>query len=59
MTMAKRRAKRPVALWVLRSAWLSRVRRTAKKVKEGKVALADVEKDVRDAVDEKVKEKGK
>ncbi len=57
--MAKRRAKRPVAQWVLRSAWLSRVRRTAKKVKEGKVALADVEKDVRDAVDEKVKEKAK
>ncbi len=55
--MAKRRAKRPVAQWVLRSAWLSRVRRTAKKVTEGKVVLADVEKDVRDAVDEKVKGK--
>ncbi len=53
--MAKRRAKRPVALWVLRSAWLSRVRRTAKKVKEGKVKIEDVEKDVRGEVEKEGK----
>ncbi len=49
--MAKRRARQPVALAVLRSAWLARVRRTAKKVKEGKVRLEDVERDVRGEVD--------
>ncbi len=53
--MAKRRARQPVALVVLRSAWLARVRRTAKKVKEGKVQLKDVERDVRGDVEERVK----
>ncbi len=53
--MAKRRVKSPVAREVLRSAWLARVRRTAKKVKEGKVRVEDVEKDVRGAVEEEVK----
>ncbi len=51
--MAKRRAKQPVALAVLRSAWLARVRRTAKKVREGKVRLEDVERDVRGDVEER------
>ena len=57
--MAKRRVKRPTALWVLASAHASRVRRTAEKVAEGKVAIEDVEKDIRDEVDTKVKAKVK
>ncbi len=48
--MAKRRAKRTVARAVLRSAWVARVRRTAKKVREGKVKLGDVERDVQSEV---------
>ncbi len=56
--MAKRRVKRPTALWVLASAYASRVRRTAEKVVEGKVAIENVEKDIRGVVDAKVKEKG-
>ncbi len=53
--MAKRRAKRPTALWVLASAYASRVRRTAEKVREGKVALEDVERDIREDVDARVR----
>ncbi len=57
--MARRRVKRPTALRVLASAYASRVRRTAAKVVEGKVAIEDVEKDLRADVEAKVKEKGK
>ncbi len=57
--MARRRVKRPTALWVLASAYKSRVRRTAEKVREGKVALADVEADIREDVDAKVKERAR
>ncbi len=53
--MAKRRVKRPTALWVLASAYKSRVRRTAEKVSEGKVAIADVEADIRADVDAKAR----
>lgn len=57
--MAKRRTKRPTALWVLASAYKSRVRRTAEKVREGKVMIEDVEADIRADVDAKVKAKVK
>ncbi len=53
--MAKRRVKRPTALWVLASAYKSRVRRTAEKVREGKVAIEAVEADIRGDVDAKAK----
>ncbi len=57
--MAQRRVRNPKPLWVLRSAHLSRVRRTAEKVVEGKVDIADVEGDIREEVDAKVKTKAK
>ncbi len=57
--MAKRRTKRPTALAVLASSYAARVRRTAQKVREGKVALADVAEDIREDVDERGKGKGK
>ncbi len=53
--MAKRRVRRPTALWVLASAYKSRVRRTAEKVREGKVAIEDVEADIRGDVDARVR----
>ena len=57
--MAKRRTKRPTALAVLASAHAARVRRTAEKVAEGKVLIEDVEADIKDEVDAKVKAKAK
>ncbi len=51
--MAKRRAKLPTTLEHKRLAWDKRVRRTAQKVREGKVRLEDVEQDVRGEVEER------
>ena len=53
--MARRRVKNPVPLRVLRAAHEARVRHTAGKVAEGKVVIADVEADIRNEVDVKVK----
>jgi len=52
--MAVRRVKNQPALTRLRAAHLARVRRTVKKVERGKVAIEDVEADIRDEVDTKV-----
>lgn len=48
--MAKRRVKRTVARGVLAAAHEARVRRTAQKVREGKVQMEDVAEDIREEV---------
>ena len=57
--MAVRREKNQPPLARLRAAHVARVRRTVSKVEHGKVAIEDVEADIREEVDEKSKEVGK
>lgn len=57
--MAFRRVKNQPELARLRAAHLARLRRTVKKVELGKVAIEDVEADIREEVDTKVKAKAK
>lgn len=49
--MAVRRVRNPKPLHRLRAAHVARVRRTAEKVREGKVAIEDVAPDIREEVD--------
>lgn len=53
--MAVRRVKNQPALARLRAAFLARVRRTARKVERGQVAIEDVPADIRTEVDERVR----
>lgn len=55
--MAVRRVKNSKPLHRLRAAHVARVRRTAEKVRSGKVAVGDVAADIREEVDAKVKER--
>ena len=57
--MAVRRAKRSEATSRLRAQFVARIWRTAKKVEQGKVAIEDVEADIRAEVDARVKAKGR
>lgn len=57
--MAVRREKNQPALARLRAAHLARVRRTVQKVERGKVLIGEVEADIREEVDTKVKAKVK
>ncbi len=53
--MAVRRIGNPKALPRKRAAFQARVRRTAKQVERGKLALAEVVPELRDFVDEEIK----
>lgn len=53
--MAVRRVKNQPELSRLRAAHLARIRRTIKQVERGKVAIEDVEADIRVEVDTRVK----
>ena len=57
--MAVRREKNQPPLTRLRAAHVARVRRTVKKVERGKVLISEVEADIREEVDTKVKVKVK
>lgn len=53
--MAVRRTKNQPALARLRAAFVARIRRTAKKVEQGKIGIEDVAEDIRGEVDKRVR----
>lgn len=57
--MAKRRARNATTLEQKRLAWEKRVRRTANKVRAGRVQIENVDPEVRGAVEEHNRDRGR